>query len=139
MSNKSFFTSLLSLFPFLSSAKKTAQPQIDELESKINDLKTSMLSYRKEAEPSYSKKDVEKCVLILKEYLVQMAKTNSKEKGMAVVESTVMQLNELNDDCEGELIETGEREQIADIIILAGNKKGYNAVDEDVTEEWREW
>lgn len=138
MSNK-FFTSLLSLFPFLSPAKKTAQPQTDGLESKINVLKASMLSYMKEAEPSYSKKDVEKCVLILKEYLAQMAKTNSKEQGMSVVESTVLQLNELNDDCEGELIETGEREQIADIIILAGNKKGYNAIDEDVTEEWREW
>ena len=58
---------------------------------------------------------------------------------MKVVEKTVLALNELNEPCDEELIETGQREDIAEIIILAGNLTGYNSLDEDITEEWREW
>ena len=58
---------------------------------------------------------------------------------MKVVEKTVLALNELNEPCDKELIETGQREDIAEIIILAGNLTGYNSLDEDITGEWREW
>lgn len=109
------------------------------LESRIADLKKSMIGYMNTANPSYTEKDVNLCVDILNKYLIDMAKTNSKEQGMQTVESTVLQLNDLNEDCDAELIETGERESIAEIIILAGSQKGYNTPDEDITEEWREW
>ena len=55
------------------------------------------------------------------------------------VKMTVLRLNKLNEKCDFQLIETGEREQIAEIIISAGNLKGYNSLDDDITEEWREW
>ncbi|WP_167356145.1 hypothetical protein [Chryseobacterium jejuense] len=58
---------------------------------------------------------------------------------MEIVKSTVLKLNNLNEKCDYSLIETNEREQIAEIIILAGYEMGYNASDEDGTEEWREW
>jgi len=37
------------------------------------------------------------------------------------------------------MIETEQREDLAEIIILAGNLKGFNSKDEDITEEWRDW
>lgn len=36
------------------------------------------------------------------------------------------------------LIETNEREQIAEIIILAPSIMGYNSSPKDITEKWRE-
>jgi glutamyl/glutaminyl-tRNA synthetase len=109
------------------------------LESKIANLQKSMIDYMNTANPSYTEKDVKLCVDILNKYLINMAETNSKEQGMQTVASTVSQLNDLNEDCDAELIETGERERIAEIIILAGSQKGYNTPDEDITEAWREW
>ena len=52
---------------------------------------------------------------------------------------TVILLNEINEKCEYELIETEQREDIAEIIILSGSLKGFNTRDDDITEEWREW
>jgi hypothetical protein len=139
MSKKSFLVSLLSIFSLFSCAQKPNELQNDEFQIKVEALKASMISYMENASPSYSKRDVEKSVAILNEYLKQIVATTTKEQGMQVVKSTILKLNDLNNKCNGELIETGEREQIAEIIILAGNKKGYNAIDEDITEEWREW
>lgn len=76
---------------------------------------------------------------ILLEYIQSIDKTTDKTEGLKIVESTVLRLNELNEKCDFQLIETGEREQIAEIIIAIGNKKGYNSLNEDITEEWREW
>ena len=45
----------------------------------------------------------------------------------------------LNATCEYNLIETDPREDICSFIIRAGALAGFNAADEDVTEEWREW
>jgi hypothetical protein len=36
-------------------------------------------------------------------------------------------------------VETDRREDICSILIRAGAVLGFNAEDEDVTEEWREW
>jgi hypothetical protein len=139
MSKKSFLASLLLIFSLFSCGGKPNQMHTDEFSIKIEALKTSMISYMESAKPSYSKRDVDECISILNEYTKQIAATTTKEQGMQIVKSTILKLNDLNDKCNGELIETGEREQIAEIIILAGNKKGYNAIDEDITEDWREW
>lgn len=98
-----------------------------------------MISYMETAGPDYTEQDVDKCVEILNEYIEKMVKTKSKQDGLNIVKSTVLELNKLNKKCGEQLIETGEREQIAEIIILTGHKKGYNSIDEDITEEWREW
>ncbi|WP_437920031.1 hypothetical protein [Sphingobacterium sp. LRF_L2] len=93
----------------------------------------------KTAEPNYTQRDVDQCMGILKEYLQKMAATNAKDEGNEVVQSAVISLNQLNEKCDYELIETSEREQIADIIISAAADKGYTTLEEDITEEWREW
>lgn len=102
-------------------------------------LKESMIDFIEPDETSYDEKDVETCMNLINTFLKNLDETNSKEEGMKVVETTVLALNELNENCDGEMIETGQREDIAEIIILAGNLKGYNSLDEDITEEWREW
>lgn len=117
------------------------QPTMDNqsIEVQIASLKKSMTDYMKSANPNYTEKDIEKCVQILNEYDIEMTNSNSKEAGMQIVKATVLKLNELNANSGEELIETGEREMIANIIITAGHQKGYNSEDEDITEEWREW
>lgn len=102
-------------------------------------LKESMINFIEPGETSYTEKDVETCMNLIDISLNELANTNSKEEGMKIVEKTVLALNELNKNCDEELIETDQREDIAEIIILAGNLKGYNSLDEDITEEWREW
>lgn len=119
---------------------ETKEPiPIKNLDTQINELKVSMLDYMKMGHPTYSPKDVETCSLILNQYIAAMLKSDSKEEGMQIVESTILQLNKLNKKCDGTLIETSEREKIAEIIISAGYQKGYNTMDEDITEAWREW
>ena len=109
--------------------------QIQEIEL----LEKSMTEYMDFAEPSYTEKDIEKCKSILIEFIQNIDKTSTREEGLKIVQSTILELNELNKKCDFDLIETNEREQIAGIIIGAGNQKGYNALSEDITEEWREW
>lgn len=105
----------------------------------INSLKTSMQEYMEYAHPAYSQNDIDECCNILTNYTENILKSTSREDGMTIVEFTIKKLNDLNEKCEFDLIETNEREQIAVIIILGGNKMGYNSIDEDITEDWREW
>nr|WP_322626023.1 hypothetical protein [uncultured Flavobacterium sp.] len=109
------------------------------IEAQITSLKSSMTDYMISAHPNYTEDDIEECVQILNEYVTEMSGSKSKEDGMQIVKNTVLKLNELNEKCEGDLIETGEREAIATIIITVGHNKGYNSEDDDITEEWREW
>jgi hypothetical protein len=116
--------------------KSTGNKQLDSL---ILDLKKNMEDYMHENDPSYTQDDVNLCIATLSDYVIKVFATGSKGEGMKIVKSTVLKLNDLNEKCDFSLIETNEREQIAEIIISAGHEKGYNAVDEDITEEWREW
>ena len=122
--------------PKTETVKLTGDQEIDVLISK---LKKSMEDYMREANPSYSQKEVDECISILSEYTISIYKSQSKKEGMELVKSTVLKLNALNEKCNLYLIETNEREQIAEIIILASHKMKYNSMDEDITEEWREW
>jgi hypothetical protein len=109
-----------------------------EIEEISNRVKQGMIDFISE-DTSYSEEEVGICMNILKKHLDELSKTKNKNEGMALVEKTVLQLNELNEKCEYELIETGQREDICEILILAGNEMGYNDRGEDITEEWREW
>ena len=109
------------------------------LQQKIKNLKKSMFEYMETGQPLYSKSDVENCTGILEKYVAEISKTKSRDEAMKIVKSTILELNYLNNNAKSELIETNEREQIADIIITATYQKGYNSMDEDITEKWREW
>jgi len=111
-------------------------PEIIEISQR---LKEGMIDFIEPGATSYAEADVEKCMNILAEYLHKLESSETKADAMKIVEETVLALNELNESCEDELIETGQREDIAEIIIIAGSLKGFNTRDEDITEEWREW
>lgn len=106
---------------------------------KIALLKKSMLDYMEVAEPSYTKTDVEECLKILEEYISELSTSTSKDAGMNIVKNSIKKLNRLNDKCNSGLIETSERELIAEIMIFESVKKGYSKPNEDITEELREW
>ncbi|AYM99907.1 hypothetical protein [Chryseobacterium sp. 3008163] len=114
-------------------------PAMPKEENKISILEKSMLEYMENAHASYTKIDVEECAKILNNYFSEISNSKSKNEGMEIVKITIEKLNKLNEKCDFELIETSEREQIAEIIILESSKKGYNKPEEDITEEWREW
>ena len=116
--------------------KSTGNKHLDSL---IIDLKKNMEDYMHENAPSYTQDDVNECISLLSDYVVKVLASDSRDKAMEIVKSTILKLNNLNEKCDYSLIETNEREQIAEIIILAGHEKGYNSIDEDITEEWREW
>jgi len=91
------------------------------------------------ANPNYSKSDIDKCRGILISHIQALERAKDRKEAIALVEATVLALNKLNQDTQGDLIETGQREEICAFIIKAGVIKGFNSVDEDVTEQWREW
>lgn len=87
----------------------------------------------------YNQSHVDECGRILDDYLEAISIAENKETATGITKSTVQKLNELNEQSGEELIETDQREQICEMIILAGHLKGFNGADEDVTEDWREW
>ncbi|MDP5076671.1 MAG: hypothetical protein NWQ09_06655 [Nonlabens sp.] len=102
-------------------------------------VRASMMEYMEPGESAYTAKDVEKCMKLIDGFLGDMSAADSKKKALPHIKKVVLALNDLNEACEYELIETDQREQLADIIILAGYLKGYNKRTEDTTEDWREW
>ena len=98
-----------------------------------------MIDFIEPGVTSYNEKDVEICIELIDDFIIKIEKIESKKEAMKLVEKTVVALNKINERCNYELIETEQREDIAEIIILSGNLKGFNERDEDITEEWREW
>ncbi|MCU7618630.1 hypothetical protein NZ698_15655 [Chryseobacterium sp. PBS4-4] len=148
-----FLTSILAFLFFTHSCdrqKKNADSSKNKVEiktntamprekNKISILEKSMLEYMETANPSYTRIDVDECTKILNNYVSEISNSKSRDEGMEIVKTTVEKLNKLNEKCNFELIETSEREQIAEILIVESSKKGYNTPEEDITEEWREW
>lgn len=104
-----------------------------------NRLKVGMVDFIEPGETSYTISDVDRCMKLISNHVEGIQQSNSKEEALEIVEKTVVSLNELNEECEYELIETEQREDLAAIIILASHLKGYNSLEEDITEDWREW
>lgn len=105
-----------------------------------------MLSYmeREEGEDDfddYSKDDIERCASILDRYLSSVLDPSMHGKSVgirAAVKTAVLELNDLNEQCEHSLIETDQREDICELIINAASFAGLDG-NGDITEEWREW
>ncbi len=110
-----------------------------EIKTTYESLSIGMINFIQFGEAKYTKSDVEKCMSLIDNFLNEISKSDSKEAGILSAKKVILALNELNEKCGYGLIETEQREQIADIIILAGHLKGYNDRNEDITEEWREW
>lgn len=104
-----------------------------------NSVKAGMIEFIEPGETAYTVTHVHTCMKLIDDFLISFSAADSKKKAMPFVKKVVIALNELNESCDHELIETDQREQLADIIILAGYLKGYNKRTEDITEDWREW
>lgn len=121
-----------------------------QISGELRDIKEriveSMLSYmeREEGEADfddYSKEDIERCVSILDRYLSSVLDPSmhgESEPIMTAVMTAVLELNDLNEQCEHSLIETDQREDICELIINAASLAGLDR-NGDITEEWREW
>ncbi|EGW30396.1 uncharacterized protein SPAPADRAFT_52485 [Spathaspora passalidarum NRRL Y-27907] len=116
--------------------KTTGSPAIDRL---VVALRRHLESFMHHANYPYTQNDVDACISLLIDYTIKVRETTSRDEAMEIVESTVLKLNDINENCGCALIETAEREEIAEIIILAGHEMGYNTMNEDITEEWRDW
>lgn len=95
----------------------------------------------KDFDPGYTKDEIDRCEKIIDAFLISLDGEDvarNSESILKIVKNVVLELNDLNDECDGSLIETGQREQLCDIIIRAANEAGL-ATDDDITEEWREW
>lgn len=92
-----------------------------------------------EDEIAYNKSDIENCMNIMNNFLEKIEIIKNKENALSLVEETIKKLNKLNEKCEYELIETEQREDICEIIILATNLKWLNPESEDLTEEFRDF
>jgi len=100
------------------------------------------LNYEPEFDAGYTQEHVDRCLVILDEFLASLEKPPEALKNeyiMATVKNTVLRLNELNEECDNMLIETDQREGLCELIISAAGKAGLKSSGEDITEEWREW
>lgn len=104
------------------------------------ELLRSMREYMEEEdEVSYGEKNITACDAVLSDYLVRMSRAVDRDEGLTVMRTAVLSLNELNETCDGQLIETDQREDICAILSRAAMLRGFCAEDEDPTEEWRDW
>jgi hypothetical protein len=93
-------------------------------------------------DPGYSKADIEQCAQIIDRFLASLTTVPQDNKNdfiLATVKATVLELNQLNDDCDGGIIETDQREILCSLIILAANNAGLASNEDDITFQWREW
>jgi hypothetical protein len=90
----------------------------------------------------YTQKHVDRCSEIIDGFLASLEKTPEARKNeyiLAAVKNTILRLNELNKECGGRLIETGQRDTLGTLIDLAARHAGLESSVDDVTYEWREW
>ena len=93
-----------------------------------------------EFEVAYNQEDIDTCGAILDEYIDGLIKSNKKEiLILEAVKKAIIALNTLNENCEHELIETDQREDLCQFIEEASIVAGLSKSENDITEEWREW
>jgi hypothetical protein len=86
----------------------------------------------------YAREDVDRCEEVVDAYLNAVSNASSGDDVRRIVKQVVIDLNELNDSREGCLIETDQREDLCELILVAARQAGLDS-DDDITEEWREW
>jgi hypothetical protein len=98
--------------------------------------------YDPEFDAGYTREHVHQCSACIDDYLSSLEKTPEVGKDeyiLAVVEKTVLRLNKLNDECDGNLIETDQREDLCKLIDIAARQSGLESSADDITYEWRNW
>ncbi|MCJ8340318.1 MAG: hypothetical protein MJK10_17780 [Pseudomonadales bacterium] len=92
-------------------------------------------------EPAYLASDVLECDKVLTKFINTLSESATKSDYAWVVcqvEAVVKALNVLNAKHANQLIETDQREDICALIALVIQNAGHG-VEQDITEQWREW
>jgi hypothetical protein len=109
-------------------------------------LQAGMIGYLEEddeddddedGDAAYTRADIDECMRIVDTYLAAVRRTPPTGL-IPLVRDAVLRLNALNDRCEGALIETDQREDLCEILLVAARSAGMTEQG-DVTEPWREW
>jgi hypothetical protein len=92
-------------------------------------------------DPGYTEADIDKCGAIIDSYIqrISSCKHGDEQAVMSAVRDTILELNALNSEAGESLIETDQREDLAELIIKAAAVVGVGNGKDDLTEEWREW
>ena len=115
-------------------------PRVDEeVQAMLQSTLAGMRDFCADGEAFYDNSHVTECERVLNDFLDVISRVDSAAEASESVRRTVEELNALNERCEHQLIETGQREGICAVIIRAGFLRGFNGESEDVTEAWREW
>jgi len=98
--------------------------------------------YGPEFDAGYTQKHIDRLSEIIDDFLASLEKTPEAQKNeyiMDAVKKTILRLNELNEEVDGSLIETDQREYLCKLIDLAARHAGLESSVDDITYEWREW
>jgi len=98
--------------------------------------------YDPEFDAGYTQKHVDRCSEIIDDFLASLEKIPEEQKNeyiMDAVKKTVLSLNELNEECDGGLIQTLERDHLGQMINLAARRADLESSVYDITFEWRDW
>lgn len=92
-------------------------------------------------DPGYTEADIERCASIIDSYIQRVSSCphGDEQSVMSAVRDAVLELNTLNSEAGESLIETDQREDLAELIIKAAAVVGVGNGKNDLTEEWREW
>jgi len=115
-----------------------------DFREEIDSIKVGMEEYLEEVEedfplPGYTIKEILTFESVMNKFLQGVERSKSdKEKILCITKETVLKLNQLNNSCGGDLIETEQREEIVSLILEVIETAGIEVTD-DITLAWREW
>ncbi|MGC3959807.1 MAG: hypothetical protein QM813_18345 [Verrucomicrobiota bacterium] len=121
------------------STSKSANQKLVTIKARLLEGMRDYLANSDDA--GYTKTDIKKCDKILQEFVKHLGKLGSAASKLAVlacVKQAVLDLNALNNSVNGSLIETDQREDLCEYLLLTARSAGLNQ-EGDPTEEWREW
>lgn len=114
---------------------------LNKLEAVKKRLIEGMTDHIADGDDCYTKADIKKCDKILRQFVTSLHRLDASAPELVVldcVKQAVLKLNALNNSVEGCLIETDQREDLCEYLLLAVRDAGLSH-EGDVTEEWREW
>ena len=115
----------------------------NKIEATKKDILYWMFEYIKDDDnPPYTESDVHNCDNILKKFISAVDdsfQSSDFEWVKVQVKEFVLTLNAFNEKHDYSIIETDQREGICELIDEVIKFAGHNIINEDITEEWREW
>jgi len=119
--------------------------QIAEIEQKIAEFRHNIIDFIKADEyterynikPGYNKINIDTCIVILNKCFYRAQKSNSTSSVRREINWAVIRLNLLHITTKFRMIETMEREDLAEILNLIGYYRGAIKKDHDQTEKLR--